>query len=87
MYEMKLVFKLDLAPTPINDLLRACGQSTLFVEDAAEVSISQTVSFIPTEETLHQYETIIQENYSNEKFECVGCQIAGYEYLKEIKED
>lgn len=84
LYNMCMLFKLDLSIKPINDIMSHCGLTEkIIAEKIVTVKITQTVPFIPTDETIKEYENIIKENYSkNEKYFCEKCTFAGYEYLK-----
>ena len=80
---MKMNFLLDMGIAEINHLLEMCGGDKVFIENALNVSIEQTVPFIPTDEHLQKYCEILKKNYTNEKVECIECRFAGYEYLTE----
>lgn len=86
LYDMCMLFNLDINIKPINDIMNHCGiTEKIIAEKAITVKITQTVSFIPTDETIKKYEDIIKENYSkNEKCFCEKCTFAGYEYLRPV---
>ena len=65
-FHMKLLFSLHMENPELNDLLRGCGFSeTPVLANGKTYMISQTVPFLPDEETIMQYENAIEETYAN----------------------
>lgn len=87
-YHMRLKFKIDLELSEINRIMHDCGaDETLISKDIGTITMDQTVSFIPDEQILYEYETAIQKNYfkNNPNLSIHACRFIGYEYLYPIK--
>lgn len=84
-YKMCLKFKLSMSIKELNDLNAMYGLlGKIVVPDAITVRMTQTLPFIPTEETIHEYEKVIKENYRSEKLICEDCRFDGYEYIHTV---
>lgn len=84
-YKMCLKFKLSLGLKEINAITIACGfPEKLVAENITTITLTQTVPFIPSDETLTKYAQIIKDNYESDKFTCEKCVFDGYEYIHPV---
>lgn len=83
LYEMRLTFSLDLGPKDINSIAENAGiHEKMLVRNAQKMKLTQTVPFIPDEETLQEYANVIKNNYQSESFTCEACKFIGFDYIR-----
>lgn len=91
LYEMKMLFNVDLEPKEINDLTEMCGFSEKMVlQNAKTVELTQTQPFIPNEEDIQKYVEAIMNTYDPDGTTKIGihaCRFVGYEYIYVVKPD
>lgn len=89
-YHMRLRFVADVGLTDLNNMLQTCGfHETPIAQKLLDLSMEQTVTFIPDDETLKEYAQAIQDSY-NEGHKEAGvfvknCRFECYEYLYAVK--
>ena len=88
-YHMKMVFGVSLSVKSLNEFLEAVGEKAHPVsENAAQVTIEQTVPFVPTPEILAKYAEIIKESYSkNDKITVESAKFLHYTEFDAIPEE
>lgn len=87
MYKMAIVYSLDLAPKGLTDLLSQIGASgTLVFTNAREITIEQTVPFIPDQVILQCYADILKGTVFGD-FSVEDAHFVGYKYLEPITMD
>lgn len=87
-YKMCLKFRLSMSIKELNDLNDMYGLlGKIVVPNAITVRMTQTLPFIPTKETIREYEKVIKENYHSEKLICEECHFDGYEYIHTIEDE
>lgn len=83
LYEMRLTFSLDLGLKDINSIAKSAGiHEKMLVKNAQKMKLTQTVPFIPNEETLQEYANVIKNNYQSESFTCEACKFIGFDYIR-----
>jgi len=85
MYEMELEFSLDLGLKEINDFAAMFGiQEKMVLKDARQMTLKQTVPFIPDDKIIQKYIDTIKEA-EFEKFTIEDCRFVGFKRIKEIE--
>lgn len=87
-YEMEMIFELTLGLKTVDKFMSQMGVSDTLAAKGTELTIKQTVPFIPTEDYIHKIENVIKEHYSKEDVYVMDCNFKGYKKLleKEIDE-
>lgn len=83
LYHMSIRFKADAGVKALDELTDICfpGQRTR-MSDAVTLRMTQTVPFVPDEETLAKYAAAIEESYqANETTVISNVRFDGYDFL------
>ena len=89
MYQMKLIYAVNILPVTINDISVHLGINNIFPVLISEIAIEQTVPFIPDEDVLQKYANIIinKINTSKKDIFAKSATFLRYDYLREISND
>lgn len=88
LYEMCLLFDLDISLKSMNDILKQCGFSEKpIAQNAMEVTMTQTLPFIPDDDVIKKYEDVIKQNYETDSLICENCKFKGFKYIHVKKPD
>ena len=66
-YEMEMIFELTLGLKDIDEFMSNIGIHETLATKGTNVTIKQTIAFIPNEDYIHKVENVIKENYSKDK--------------------
>ncbi len=84
MYEMAMVFSLDLSDGELDHMLSCIGgDESLVLRNIAEVTVKQTVPFVPTEEHLRKYADAMKGKSAG-KFTIREARFTRYDYLRPV---
>ena len=84
MYHMKIIFGLDISSPELNQLTEMFHGGRYICKDAAEITLDQTVPFVPTKEILDQYAKIIRDKYPNKKLKAEQVRFLRYDLFEEV---
>ena len=89
-YDMKLKFTVDISNKTIDDFSRMINNDDkrLIVKDAFELTIEQTVPFVPSAEDIKKYEEALKSNVDEtiSTYTIRNIRFIGYEYIYPRKE-
>ena len=85
LYKMKLVFSADAGLKSVDDMLDHLGFGEKPVaRNALELSMEQTVPFIPTKEHIQAYEKAILDSYKDKTTALKAVRFVRYDYIEPI---
>lgn len=88
LYEMSMRFVGDASPNALNDMLAGCGmQERLVVQRAVTLRVTQTVPFIPDDETIGRYAEALASTHADAKtgIAVTNVRFDGYDYLYSVR--
>lgn len=87
MYNMSMIFGVKAGLKSFNEMVEGTGIQKYYTE-IQEITLEQTISFIPNDSTIDKYCEIIKNRLKdNNTFDVNEVYFKGYKYLKEIKEE
>ena len=84
LYRMKIIFKADVSLKSINDMTELIDGSHAIMQNAIEMSMEQTVPFVPKQDTLTEYARIIKENSETDQLHIEDVRFSHYDFFEEV---
>lgn len=87
MYKMKMVFSIDISLKAMNEMTQRIDGGRFVAANAMQITLQQTVPFIPNKEQITQYEQILFNGLKeNQAIQPEKVTFHHYDYIYQIEE-
>lgn len=83
-YEMEIVFACDISIPDLNKITEQLDGGRMVIQNAMNMTIQQTVLFVPDEDTLRKYAEAI-EGYETSRLKVEHARFSRYNYIRPIQ--
>lgn len=83
MYNMELIFEIDIAEPALKKMMTDLNEPYPIIQNALIFSIKQSLPVVPDGELIGKYAEIIKEQYKNKNIEVENVRFSHYKYFEQ----